>query len=69
MKEKYKAGENIAFTPIPNPPDNTSGHVGHLDDLDGLFIEWLPDKQFKIVLRKDGIDYKQGFDEFINNCK
>lgn len=40
--------------------------MGRWDKEDGLFIEW--DGEGKIVLRKNGIDYKQGFDEFIDNC-
>ena len=40
--------------------------TGVFDNKDGIYIEWLG--VGRIVVRKDGIDYKQTFEEFINNC-
>jgi len=40
--------------------------IGQFDDKDGIFVEWLG--KGRIVVRIDGVDYKQTIDEFINNC-
>jgi hypothetical protein len=41
--------------------------IGHGDDKDGIFVEWLG--KGKIVVRIGGIDHKQTIEEFVNNCK
>ena len=50
-------------------PQNTTGQVGHSDERDGFFIQWDKDGKLAVVLKIDGVDYKQTFEEFIINSK
>lgn len=66
---KYKAGSSDIFIEDADNPINTKGSRGYWDNQDGIFIEWGHDGYKKIVLRKNGKDYKQSFDEFIKNSE
>jgi hypothetical protein len=69
--EKFNQLKNSNISspiPIPNIPKNTNGSIVYVDSIDGFFIEFSGN-DLKIVLRKDGIDYKQSFEEFISNSK
>jgi hypothetical protein len=41
--------------------------TGKFDEADGIFIEWLG--AGRIVVRINGVDYRQTIEEFVNNCK
>lgn len=53
--ENYQQGKNTILA------------VGKFDDANGVFVEWLGVS--RVVVRIDGKDYKQTFEEFVNNCK
>jgi hypothetical protein len=59
--------KKLARIDIQEIPENTSGSMGHLDSENGFFIEWESKSDIKLVLRKDGKDYKQTCEQFIKN--
>jgi len=72
MEDKKMSTEKGDYTERLRPSNKayTTGTIYELasgnDNKDGVYIEWLG--VGRIVVRKDGIDYKQTFEEFINNC-
>jgi hypothetical protein len=63
-KEDFKIKPSIVKYQSGQP---TILATGQFDDRDGIFIEWLG--TVRIVVKANGIEYKQTIEEFVNNAK